>query len=84
MRGHKTNRSASIVIGGKSLIENVRRGHDELGVDTVPGLRLATSFDGLGVASWSLDPFERPEDSSEESARGSERRSQRSDEHPDH
>ena len=50
MRGLKTDRTASIVIRGHAFIQNLRRGHYELGVDTVPALRLATAFDELRVA----------------------------------
>jgi len=47
MRGRKTDRTASIVTGGHANVWNLRRGHYELGVDTVPALRLATAFDEL-------------------------------------
>jgi transposase-like protein len=50
MRGLKTDRTASIVIRGHAFIQNLRRGHYELGVDTVPALRLPTAFDELRVA----------------------------------
>ncbi len=50
MRGLKTNRTASVVIRGHAFIQNLRRGHYELGVDTVPALRLATAFDELQLA----------------------------------
>ena len=50
MRGLKTDRTASIVIRGHAFIQNLRRSHYELGVDTVPALRLATAFDELRVA----------------------------------
>ncbi len=50
MLGLKTDRTASIVIRGHAFIQNLRRGHYELGVDTVPALRLATAFDELRVA----------------------------------
>ena len=50
MRGRKTDRTASIVTGGHAFVQNLRRGHYELGVDTVPALRLATAFDELRLA----------------------------------
>ena len=50
MRGLKTDRSASVVIRGHAFIQNLRRGHYELGVDTAPALRLATAFDELKTA----------------------------------
>jgi transposase-like protein len=50
MRGLKTNRTASVVIRGHAFIQNVRRGHYELGVDTAPTERLAAAFDELQLA----------------------------------
>ncbi len=47
MRGLKTNRTASVVIRGHAFIQNLRRGHYELGVDANPNLRLAAAFDEL-------------------------------------
>ena len=47
MRGLKTNRTASVVIRGHAFVQNVRRGHDELGVDVSPEFRLAATFDDL-------------------------------------
>lgn len=49
-RGLKTNRTANVVIKGHAFMQNLRRGHYELGVDTVPALRLATAFDELRLA----------------------------------
>lgn len=46
-RGVKTNRMASVVIRGHAFIQRLRRGHDELAVDTGPLFRLATEFDEL-------------------------------------
>ena len=50
MRGLKTDRSASVVIRGHAFIQNLRRGHYELAVDTAPGSRMATAFDELRTA----------------------------------
>ena len=50
MRGMKTDRTASVVIRGHAFIQNLRRGHDALGVEAVPVLRLATAFDELRLA----------------------------------
>lgn len=50
MRGLKTDRTASVVIRGHAFIQNLRRGHDDLGVETSPVLRLATAFDELRLA----------------------------------
>ena len=50
MRGLKTERTASVVIQGHAFIQNLRRGHYELGVETAPVFRLATAFDELQLA----------------------------------
>jgi transposase-like protein len=47
MRGLKTDRSAQVVIAGHAFIQNVRRGHYELGVEADPQLRVAAAFDEL-------------------------------------
>jgi transposase-like protein len=47
MRGLKTDRTASVVIRGHAFVQNLRRGHYELGVEAPPVLRLATAFDEL-------------------------------------
>lgn len=49
MRGLKRERTASIVIRGHAFIQNLRRGHYELGVDALPGLTLAAAFDELAL-----------------------------------
>ena len=49
-RGLTTDRTASVVTGGHVNIWNLRRGHDELGVDALPVFDLATAFDELGLA----------------------------------
>ena len=51
MRGLRTDRIASTVIRGHAFIQNLRRGHYELGVETRRGdLRLAAAFDELAPA----------------------------------
>jgi IS6 family transposase len=50
MRGLKTDRTASIVIGGHALIQNLRRGHYELGIEAAPVFRLAAAFEELRLA----------------------------------
>jgi IS6 family transposase len=47
MRGLKRDRTASFVIRGHAFIQNLRRGHYELGTDTDQHLRLAPAFDEL-------------------------------------
>jgi IS6 family transposase len=50
MRGLKTDRTAQIVISGHALIQNLRRGHYELGMDArCRHLRVAAAFDELAV-----------------------------------
>jgi IS6 family transposase len=50
MRGLKTDRTASVIIRGHALVQNLRRGHYELGVESAPVLRLATAFHELRLA----------------------------------
>ncbi len=50
MRGLKTDRTASMVIRGHALIQNLRRGHYQLEVETALVYRLATAFDELQMA----------------------------------
>ena len=50
MRGLRTDRTASTVIRGHAFIQNLRRGHYELGIDARhEGLRVA-AFDELTTA----------------------------------
>lgn len=51
MRGLRTDRTASTVIRGHAFIQNLRRGHYELGVESRhERLRLAAAFDELTAA----------------------------------
>jgi transposase-like protein len=51
MRGLQTNRTASIVIIGHAFIQNLRRGHYELGIEARhEHQRLAAAFDELAKA----------------------------------
>jgi len=47
MRGLTTNRTASVLIRGNAFVQNLLRGHYELGTDATPALGLATAFDDL-------------------------------------
>ena len=47
MRGLKTDRTASVIITGHAFVQNLRRGHYELGVEAEPRLRTAAAFDEL-------------------------------------
>jgi hypothetical protein len=50
MRGLKTDRTAQVVISGHALIQNLRRGHYELGMDArCRHLRVAAAFDQLAA-----------------------------------
>jgi hypothetical protein len=44
MRGLKQLRSAPVISAGHAFIQNLRRGHSELGVAVVPGLRLSAAY----------------------------------------
>jgi transposase, IS6 family len=50
MRGLRTDRTAQVVIAGLGFMQNVRRGHYELGTEAVPLLRVATAFGELAQA----------------------------------
>jgi IS6 family transposase len=48
MRGLKTDRTASVVIRGHAFIQNLRRGHYELGAETPHShLRIVEAFEEL-------------------------------------
>ena len=55
MRGLKQDRTASVVIRGHAFIQNLRRGHYELGVGARPGLTLAAAFDELVQLVWTAN-----------------------------
>jgi transposase-like protein len=50
MRGLQTDRTARVIIAGHAFIQNLRRGHYELGLDAVPKLRVAAAFIELAQA----------------------------------
>lgn len=47
MRGLKRDQTASVAIKGHALIQNIRRGHYELGTETTPHLRLVEALSEL-------------------------------------
>jgi transposase-like protein len=47
MRGLQTDRTAQVVIAGHAFLQNLRRGHYELGVDARPAPRIAAAFTEL-------------------------------------
>jgi transposase, IS6 family len=50
MRGRKQDRSATVVLAGHALVQNLRRGHSELAVEEPAGLRVAAAFQELALA----------------------------------
>ena len=47
MRGLKTDRTASVIVAGHAFVQNLRRGHYQLGGETDPRLRVAAAFEEL-------------------------------------
>jgi transposase, IS6 family len=50
MRGLRTDRTAQVVIAGHAFVQNLRRGHYELGLDVPPARRVAAAFTELAMA----------------------------------
>jgi transposase, IS6 family len=50
MRGLKRLRSARVISTGHAFIQNLRRGHYELGIDTNPKQQLPAAFTELALA----------------------------------
>ena len=50
MRGLKRLGSAARIAAGHAFVQNLRRGHYELGTEVPPLLRLATAFIELALA----------------------------------
>ena len=51
MRGLQRDRTAAVVIRGHAFVQNLRRGHYELGVNArLERLRVAAAFDELAAA----------------------------------
>jgi transposase-like protein len=50
MRGLRTDRTAQVIIAGLAFLQNLRRGHYELGVETIRHLRVAAAFTELAGA----------------------------------
>lgn len=51
IRGLKTDRTASVVTRGHAFIQNLRRGHDELGTENSQRLRIVEAFEELSKTS---------------------------------
>jgi IS6 family transposase len=50
MRGLKQLRSARIITAGHAFVQNIRRGHYELGTEQAVNLRVPVAFDELVMA----------------------------------
>jgi IS6 family transposase len=50
MRGLKQLRCARVISAGHAFIQNIRRGHYELGTEEVVDLRVLAAFDELTLA----------------------------------
>jgi hypothetical protein len=50
MRGPRTDTTTQVVITGHAFVQNLRRGHYELGVDAAPAERVAAAFTELAQA----------------------------------
>jgi transposase-like protein len=50
MLGLQTDRTAQVIITGHAFMQNLRRGHYELGIDAPPALRVAAAFTELAQA----------------------------------
>jgi transposase-like protein len=50
MRGLQTDRTVQVVIAGHAFVQNLRRGHYNLGVDARPVLQVAAAFTELAKA----------------------------------
>ena len=50
MRGLRTDRTAQTIIDGHAFMQNLRRGHNELGVDAPHAQRVAVAFAELARA----------------------------------
>jgi hypothetical protein len=50
MRGLKKLHCARVICAGHAFIQNIRRGHYELGTEEVVNLRVMAAFDELALA----------------------------------
>jgi transposase, IS6 family len=50
MGGLQTDQTAQVVIAGHAFLQNLRRGHYELGVPVIPAQRIAAAFTQLARA----------------------------------
>jgi hypothetical protein len=50
MRGLQTDQTAQVIIAGHAFLQNLRRGHYELGVEAPHAERVAAAFTALAQA----------------------------------
>jgi hypothetical protein len=50
MRGLRTDKTAQVIIAGHAFMQNLRRGHYELAIDTTSARRVAAAFAELAKA----------------------------------
>jgi transposase, IS6 family len=50
MRGLKQLRCARVISAGHAFVQNIRRGHYELGAEEIINLRVSAAFDELALA----------------------------------
>jgi hypothetical protein len=50
MRGPRTDQTAQVNITGHAFMQNLRRGHHELVIDTPPATRVAAAFADFALA----------------------------------
>ena len=50
MRGLRTDQTAQVMVSGHAFMQNLRRGHCQLGLDVPPALRVAAAFTELAHA----------------------------------
>jgi hypothetical protein len=50
MRSLKRDRTARVIVAGQAFVQNIRRGHYELGVDAPTHQRLTRAFAELALA----------------------------------
>jgi IS6 family transposase len=60
MRGLKRLATAAVIAAGHAFVQNLRRGHYELGTDVAPELRLTTAFVELARAMWNTAAAKNP------------------------
>jgi hypothetical protein len=50
MRGLRSDRTAQVIVAGHAFVQNLRRGHYELGHEVQPALRIAAALTQLARA----------------------------------